>query len=189
VANPPGDGNPVSGARSAVSPERWLDAGLELLYEGGPDGLSIDALCRRLQRSKGSFYHHFGDREAFRDRLLERWEREAADEVIAVVRKRFGEGETRNAFELLTRLTNNLPRRPESALRAWALQDASVRACVERVDGKRLAFLTEMGRREGRSPARARRRARALYSVFLCADLIYPALSPGELARIYRDLN
>lgn len=37
----------------------WLALGLAALAEQGPAGLTIEALCRRADKTKGSFYAHF----------------------------------------------------------------------------------------------------------------------------------
>ena len=59
-----------------LSRSAYFDVALELLAEGGHDGLTIAALCARLGVTKGSFYHHFRDLCAFTDALLAYWEAE-----------------------------------------------------------------------------------------------------------------
>jgi AcrR family transcriptional regulator len=44
-----------------------------LLGEGGQDNLTVASLCDRLGVSKGSFYHHFDDMNAFVDRFAAAW--------------------------------------------------------------------------------------------------------------------
>jgi AcrR family transcriptional regulator len=50
----------------------WLEAGYQLFALEGPAALQVEPLARNLNRSKSSFYHHFGDLAAFRGALLER---------------------------------------------------------------------------------------------------------------------
>ena len=45
--------------------ERLLDAGLVLLLERGYHGVGIQAVLDAAQAPKGSFYHHFRDKEDF----------------------------------------------------------------------------------------------------------------------------
>jgi TetR/AcrR family transcriptional regulator, transcriptional repressor for nem operon len=45
--------------------QRLLDAGMELLLEHGYNALGIDALLKATGVPKGSFYHHFADKEEF----------------------------------------------------------------------------------------------------------------------------
>lgn len=59
-----------------------LAEGLDILAVHGPNGLTIDALCTRLACTKGSFYHHFRNREQFVRDLLEYWIEEHTLRVI-----------------------------------------------------------------------------------------------------------
>ena len=45
--------------------QRLLDAGLSMLLEHGYHGLGIQALLVAAQTPKGSFYHHFADKQDF----------------------------------------------------------------------------------------------------------------------------
>lgn len=62
--------------RSIESTNRMLDAAEELIAEGGPDALTIEAVVTRAGTSIGSFYARFGDRRgllvAVQDRFLGR---------------------------------------------------------------------------------------------------------------------
>lgn len=48
-----------------IAEEDWITEGLRLLAEPGKDRLRIQTLADRLQVTKGSFYHHFRDRQQF----------------------------------------------------------------------------------------------------------------------------
>lgn len=56
-----------------TSVEDWIDAGFALLAEGGTNALRIGRLCDRLHVTKGSFYWHFTDIQAYRAALVEAW--------------------------------------------------------------------------------------------------------------------
>ena len=49
----------------AATRERLLDAGLELLLQRGYHGVGVQAVLDAAQAPKGSFYHHFRDKEDF----------------------------------------------------------------------------------------------------------------------------
>ncbi len=51
----------------------WLALGLSALAEQGPAGLTIEALCRRAGKTKGSFYAHFPAIEAYLAALAGHW--------------------------------------------------------------------------------------------------------------------
>ena len=54
-----------------LSADDWIDAGFAVLADSGPNGLRVDALCDRLNVTKGSFYWHFTDMPAYRSALVE----------------------------------------------------------------------------------------------------------------------
>jgi TetR/AcrR family transcriptional repressor of nem operon len=66
---PPGE----SVARSTR--ERMLDAGLELLLERGYHGLGTQPLLEAAHAPKGSFYHHFRDKEDFALQVVDEYMR------------------------------------------------------------------------------------------------------------------
>ena len=45
--------------------QRLIDAGLRMLLEQGYNNLGIQALLTATETPKGSFYHHFKDKEDF----------------------------------------------------------------------------------------------------------------------------
>ena len=55
---------------------RLLDAGLAMLLEHGYNDLGIQALLDATHIPKGSFYHHFKDKEDFALQVLERYMRD-----------------------------------------------------------------------------------------------------------------
>ena len=63
----------------------WLVLGLAQLSAHGPDGLRIEPLCAAAARTRGSFYHHFQDHDAFIAALLDHWRDWITDGVIEMV--------------------------------------------------------------------------------------------------------
>lgn len=52
----------------------WTDAALVAMAEAGTAGVNIEQLARNLSTTKGSFYHHFENRQALLQAALTRWE-------------------------------------------------------------------------------------------------------------------
>ncbi|HWV57620.1 MAG TPA: helix-turn-helix domain-containing protein [Longimicrobiales bacterium] len=50
--------------RSVNARERFLGAALRLIREKGYEATTVDELCRAAGLTKGSFFHHFEDKEA-----------------------------------------------------------------------------------------------------------------------------
>lgn len=48
--------------------------GMKMIYAKGFHGTSVDAVLAAAQVPKGSFYHHFGSKEAFAQALLDRYQ-------------------------------------------------------------------------------------------------------------------
>ncbi len=77
---------PLTGRKAAAAETRakLIDAGLRLAERTGLTGLSVNLLVDEAGVSKGSFFHHFGDRASyllavhreFHDRIAERIDRE-----------------------------------------------------------------------------------------------------------------
>lgn len=56
--------------------QRLLDVGLPMLLEHGYNGLGIQALLQAARTPKGSFYHHFRDKEDFALQVIDQYMRE-----------------------------------------------------------------------------------------------------------------
>src|SRR5918995_1461561 len=72
---------------------QWLSAGLDALRKGGVAAVRVERLAAGVGVTKGSFYHHFRDRGALLEALLEFWSREMTDaefERIQTVRGGLG---------------------------------------------------------------------------------------------------
>jgi len=56
----------------AETREALIRAGIELFAEQGLDAPSLDAICARARKTRGAFYVHFADRDAFLAAVMER---------------------------------------------------------------------------------------------------------------------
>ncbi|MFP3380571.1 helix-turn-helix domain-containing protein, partial [Bacillus sp. SIMBA_069] len=54
--------------------EDWVRAALTKLTEAGIESVRVEALAREMNISKGSFYHHFQDRQDLLDSMISYWE-------------------------------------------------------------------------------------------------------------------
>jgi AcrR family transcriptional regulator len=61
-----------------------IDAGVALFAEEGLDAPSLDAICERAGFTRGAFYVHFPDRDAFLEAVMERLGVEFLDAVLGV---------------------------------------------------------------------------------------------------------
>ncbi len=139
-------------AKSRLSAEDWLMAGLRALARSGPSALRAEALARELATTKGSFYWHFKDLPDYLSRLIQYWEDRAFEGVIAQLDPDLP---PRARLEQLCLLAAGLQEPAvggaalEPALRAWALSAPDVAVAVARMDARRIAYLEDLCRAAG----------------------------------------
>lgn len=170
-----------------TSREDWIREGFRVLSDEGDGGLTVEALCDRLDRTKGSFYHHFAGRQGYVEALLEEWERIATDRLIETGR---AGGPVEERLRAVNRQASELRNaRLERAIRGWASREPQARRVQDRVDRRRLEFLEELcEERMGRTVA-ARRLARIFQLVFVGAQHLDPPLEGPELYQVFRFLD
>ncbi len=170
-----------------TSRDHWIEEGFGVLSDEGDGALTVDHLCTRLDRSKGSFYHHFSGRSGFVRALLETWERQATDRLIETVHVA---GPVEERLRAVNRQASELRNaRLERAIRGWAAREPMARTVQDRVDRRRLAFLQGLcAERMGEGEA-ASRLARVLQLTFVGAQHLDPPLEGEELYRTFRFLD
>jgi AcrR family transcriptional regulator len=120
-----------SGGR--LSADDWIDAGFALLADEGPNALRIGRLCDRLDVTKGSFYWHFSDINAYRTALVGAW-----GDLRDQDRRRFFNmrdvAPRERLAEMMATLVTPEHWAIERVMRVWALTDEQVAASVRRSD-------------------------------------------------------
>jgi AcrR family transcriptional regulator len=118
----------------------WQKAALELLHNDGINAVTVDALATQLEITRGSFYHHFKDRNDLSKEMLDYWKQkwtvEIRDDVDAL---------GLDGLQSLTALANLITHRKgagyDIAVRAWAIHDDKAREIVKETDKIRLDFI------------------------------------------------
>jgi AcrR family transcriptional regulator len=146
-----------------TSRDDWIDAGYAVLAEGGFNALRIGKLCDRLQVTKGSFYWHFTDIQAYRAALVEAW-----GEVRERERRRFATMQDvsprlRMAVMMET-LVDPSHWAVERVMRTWAVADEQVADQVRRSDRRVLTALQQAFLDEGFSPKEAAMRSTIMFA-------------------------
>ncbi len=167
-----------------LAPSDWCDAGLALLRDEGMPALTVDRMCTVLERTKGSFYHHFRDLDAFLTMLLVRWEDTLTEAPIAVAG---AAPEPNQRAARLDEAVAQLDHRLDVSVRAWALRDQRARAAVARVDARRIAYLTELHAAAGAENARAA--AQLEYVAFLGTQQMCAVMAPAHAARLVGEVR
>jgi AcrR family transcriptional regulator len=128
--------------RPRLTRAKWLETALEFLYEDGINAVTMDALAKRLEVTRGSFYHHFENRQDLFHEVLvfwkQKWTVDIREDVIAL---------RMDGLESLAALANLIKHRGgaeyDIAVRAWAVHDDSAKATVAEADKIRLDFIRE----------------------------------------------
>ncbi len=166
-------------SRQRLTRQDWIDAALEQLSEAGIGSVSVDQLATRLGITRGSFYHHFSDRQELMDALLLFWEEEWTIKVRDQIRV-YGLDPSATLMALMRTIRANRAADYDAPVRAWALHDMAAREVIQRVDKMRLDFIREQFEKLGFSELDAENRAR----LFLHYEVAAPAIfltSPPEL--------
>ena len=126
---------------------KWIDEGLRALAAGGPDAVRVEALAKTLGVTKGGFYGHFADRNALLEEMLDAWEREVTEEIIARVEGKGGDARAKlvRLFAIVSsgdRLTTDIT--TDLAVRDWSRRDQAVAQRLRRVDNRRMEYLRSL---------------------------------------------
>jgi AcrR family transcriptional regulator len=150
-------------ANSRLSVDDWVQEGFRVLAEDGVKALTLGLLCRRLGVTKGSFYWHFNDMQAYREALVEAWAA-VRDEDRGYFDDLASAPPRQRLSRMMTALVGPRHWMLERAMREWARSESAVAAAVRAsvrsvVAAVRKAFLDE-----GFEPSQAEMRADATFA-------------------------
>jgi AcrR family transcriptional regulator len=168
-----------------LSATDWLNHGLKTLTQEGFTALKAVPLAKSMGVSRGSFYWHFADIEAFHGELLRLWRDIAAERIIADVD---AASEKDNALQILLHRVFGEQRALENAVRRWAAVDPAARAAVQAIDRRRVSYVESLLRTAGVDDDAARTRAQILYWTYLGFALSDRALPPAQLRAVVQEM-
>lgn len=120
-------------AAGSLTADDWLQAGYALLSSEGVRALKIERLCTQVGATRGSFYWHFTDLNAYRGALVDSWntflenDRRFFDQLGALPpRERLA--------KMMTALVSPAQWTLERAMREWARSDETAAANVRAAD-------------------------------------------------------
>lgn len=156
-----------------LGPEDWVKAGLKALAASGFTALKADTLAKAMGVSRGSFYWHFADIDAFHAAILQRWRQVALERIVSEIESLSG-----NRLEALVRRAIGGRTNLEIAVRGWATAEPKVREAVDAVDRERVRYMRDLLISAGIDASAATARAHILNWTYLGY-----ALSPGRLEK------
>ena len=160
----------------------WFLACAHLISEQGAKKLTIDALCKKVEVTKGSFYHHFKGMDDFISDYLVYFEQEGTLQIIETVER---QASPADKLRKLIELSTDYPPQLERGTRAWAQQDKRVGQVFERVDQQRIAYLFQLWRPLVESDAIAQVRAQTMYAILIGGEHMHPPLSKQEHREVF----
>ena len=168
-----------------LSAKDWLDQGLKALAARGFTALKAEPLAKALGVSRGSFYWHFADVDAFHAAILKHWREVAAEQIIANLE---AAADHEDPLALLLRQAFGSRLALENAVRVWATVDAAARTAVQAIDRRRLGYVENLLRASGLAPGIARARAQLLYWAFVGFALSDQPLPRARQAAVLAEL-
>lgn len=161
----------------------WLNAAIEVLGEGGIAAVSIVQLANVLGVTRGSFYHHFTDREDLLRAILDYWEeRWTVDIREQVNSQQLPPADMLRA--LVRSIRDNRAADHDAPFRAWALHDPLAHAVLEKVDAFRLNYIRSLFKAAGFTGIDAENRARLLLYYEMSDPAFFAARDPDIENRL-----
>jgi AcrR family transcriptional regulator len=159
-----GDGGSAIGAggstSSRLTADDWVRAALDVMVEEGIGGVKIQRLCTRLGVTKGSFYWHFADLDAFLGEVARQWAEDGAQLPGSLDGAEDPEARLLLAMKLFADPRNrNLAR----AMRDWAQHDERARNAIHKADEAMFEQVKAALAHRGFDDAEAEVRAKILY--------------------------
>ena len=149
------------------------------MNEAGFGSVSIDRLAGELGITRGSFYHHFSDRDelllAVLDYWAENWTYRVRDDVVNL-----GLDPATTLLALMRAIRTSGAANYDAAMRAWALHDPVARKVVKKVDEVRLQNIQEPFKALGFSGIDAENRARLFLHYEMAAPAMFAKLTAEE---------
>jgi AcrR family transcriptional regulator len=135
--------------------------------------------------SRGSFYWHFTDIDAYRAAILKHWREVAAEQIIADLEEHRGD---EPPLHRLLRRSFGDRLALERAVRTWATLDPVARKAVESIDRRRLGYVESLLEQSGLPQDIAQARAQILYWAFLGFALSDKPLTGKRQAAVLEQL-
>jgi len=161
----------------------WLNAAIKVLSESGIAAVSIVQLANMLGVTRGSFYHHFRDREDLLRAMLDYWEeRWTVDIREQVNSQQLPPADMLRA--LVHSIHDNRAADHDAPFRAWALHDPLAHAVLENVDAFRLNYIRSLFEAAGFTGIDAENRARLLLYYEMSDAAFFAARDPNIENRL-----
>ncbi|MEM7464385.1 MAG: TetR/AcrR family transcriptional regulator [Pseudomonadota bacterium] len=160
--------------RRNLSRDDWMDHAIQILATKGIGAVTVDSLAKQLGITRGSFYHHFEDRQDLLKSILDYWI-EAWTMDIRESIANLGLDASSSLIALINSIRSQRAADYDAAIRSWAMNDEFAADYVRRADEIRLEFISSLFEQLGFEGEELEARARML--------LYYEAFEPMMFAK------
>ena len=158
----------------------WVLFGLEALRVDGSNMLTIDFLCEKALKTKGSFYFHFKTIDDFLEQLAQQWLNTYTLELI-----KSAPNNTQRK-DLLNKLAGRLDLDLETQIRKLAARNNVVQDVVYKADNLRIDWLgKQYEATQNYTTQEAQALAKIEIATFTGFRLIDPEMPPIEARKLY----
>ncbi len=148
--------------------------------------MTVELLCLKAGKTKGSFYFHFENMDTYFVALAERW---LDVFTLALIDESQQCATPKERLGLLNSLAIKLDARVEQGMRSLATREDSIRKICGKVDKARLEYLTQLYFSTGKfSETEANEIATIEYAAMVGYQQIRPDASERESALMYQAL-
>lgn len=158
----------------------WIVLGLNALSTHGADALTIDELCERAAKTKGSFYFHFSTIEEFLVSLTNEW---FETYTVKITQANTAQGQR---LDFLNQLAARIDLELEAGIRQLASRNEQVEEIVRNADETRINWLAGLYESSGKyNKSDALALANIEIAAFTGFKLIKPDMKPIEARNFY----
>ena len=169
---------------SRLSAQHWVVTALQELAEHGPDALTIENLCLKLNKTKGSFYAHFNNHDVFLDAVVQYWRQ---NDTQSLIHNADQETLPHDRLTKLNHLAVRLDDRIDRGMRMLAHRKPKVAEAVRQVDDMRIACLADLHIAAGHyCNSDARDLATIEYAAYIGLRMTGTSRVSNELDRLHK---
>ena len=158
----------------------WIALGLNALSLHGADALTIDGLCEKAGKTKGSFYFHFNTIEEYLVSLTREWFDTYTTKITEL------NNPHSQRLDFLNQLAARIDLKLEAGIRQLASRNEQVEEIAKEADDARINWLANLYESSGKY---TKEDALALANIEIAAftgfKLIKPDMKPIEARNFY----
>lgn len=167
-------------SKNRFTKKDWITSGFNALREKGASALTIDELCARANKTRGSFYFHFSSIDEYLEALVKAWQETYTTQITTTP------APNTKRLDLLNQLVTRLDLELESGIRTLAARSAQIKHIITQADEARTEWLAKLYVNTGSyNKSEAAALARIEIAAFTGFRLINPNMKPAEARQFY----